>query len=105
MCLFLNQCVGDSCISLVDLSQRRGLELGRVLHERFDNRADTALWNLKKVALQPSRCQSLDNLGEVLDKWEDIVRQCESGGDKFKLSEFDKEVAIGNLVPAEVENT
>lgn len=40
-----------------------------------------------------------------MDKWEDIIRQCESGGDKLKVIEFDKEVAIGNLVPAEVEKS
>ena len=51
----------------------------------------------------PLRCKSVNNIGATLDTWEDLVRQCAAGGGEFVLNSRQKDMALIQLVPEEIE--
>ena len=51
----------------------------------------------------PARCKNINNLGATLDAWEDLVRQCATGGGEFVLNNHQKQMALNQLVPEEIE--
>ncbi len=56
------------------------------------------------IRLQPqSRCKDIGKLGATLDAWEDLVRQCATGGGEFVLNNHQKQMALIQLVPEEIE--
>ena len=102
---FLVQALNASNDDMVDQAQNRGLELWRMLHDRFEHRADTALWNMLTHAQNPPRCKSIDHLIEALEEWEEFVRKCAGGGHKFQMNDYQKEMALTHLAPSDIETT
>lgn len=75
----------------------------RILHVRWDNRAQRAPSIKRRSVCNPPKCKDISKLGATLDAWEDLARQCAIGGGELVLHNHQKQMALIQLVPDEIE--
>ena len=83
-----------------------GLEAWRKLHRRYDPTTGGRKRNLLRAIISPGRCR-LEELGQALEKWEEMVvryeRRRDDQGRRELVPEAIKMAALESLVPEDME--